>query len=384
MGQEFLDHMVTIASELNDEIGGIKKKVEGKVPRAKSDDEPTKIKKMTEQDDLPAEDEDEEEEAFPRKRPSGDVPEEEETKIEKMYFGSKGDDHFYMNETSSDSGERNDLQIIDVDGNTIFSAHDNGIDINDVLVFVVEATRQVDIDEVSRDVIVKYVFPALEEEEKEEEETIPSEGEETPKPGLESKVVFEDKEYSVKMTPDINKLLGEGISEATLTIGDQDFTFSSAFIQQYCDDKGVVTMEGVERLATDVLQTNSGLDTDVDSVDEEGTRTNEDLSSDVKAMAKAAKTALDDEDYVKASDLVMKLAQVQNVTPKAEDDTKPKNEEELEVKTPGEKETPEKDTEEGKIPDKDDDEPTKIDKLKEEDKDGAEKGEVNDKDKEEK
>lgn len=395
MSQEFVNHMVEISSDLNKEVGVPKKKTEGKIP-IHTDDEPAKIAKLTEQDDLPTDLEDEEDAISPRRRPPRDEiapEEEEEAKIEKEYFGSKGDEHFYMNETESDAGEREDLQIIDAEGEKVFSAVDNELDINDVLGFVIEATRQTDVDEVSRDLIVKYVFPALEEEEEEEEE-FPPEGEETipPKEEFESKVMFQDKEFGVKIEPD------EGRNFSRFTIGERVFELSNKLIEMYKDEKKLMTKEGITRLATDILEADLDEKKPVPTCKKCGTKhwpmnpcptgkkkkaeketpkkktkkkakkeskIKEDLSADVKAMAKEAEAAIKDEDYAKASELVQQLSQVQAVTPKVAEEPEPRSEDELEAEEePEEREEPEE-AEEGKVPDKDDDEKTMVDKLKE-------------------
>lgn len=373
MEQEFMTHMMDMSDKLNAEVGTTKKKTsEGKIP-THTDDEAAKIAKLTEQDDVPTDFEDEKDFAprreMPDKKPFGEEEPEEETKIEKEYFGSKGDEYYYMNETQSDAGEREDLQIIDAEGEKVFSALDNELDINDIVTFVVEATRQTDVDEVSRDLMIKYVFPALEKEEEEEEE-FPAEGEETiaPKDEFESKVKYQDKEYSVR------------IESTDVFIGEKKFEFTDEFIKMYRNENGLMTKEGVEKLAIDVLETEIGEKTDKETKAEKEkekkdkekkkkkekkeSKVSEDLSSDVKTMAKEAETAIKDEDYAKASDLVMKLSQVQAVVPKTPESEAPKSEDELETEEPEEKEEPEE-TEEGKVPDKDDDEAAKINKLKE-------------------
>ena len=89
---------------------------------------------------------------------------------DKEYFGSKDTISYTLVRDKSDSDEVNDLQITEAEGNNVFSAKDNGLDVNDVPGFIEMALKEVDVDEVSYDLVMRYfIRPAEEEMEAEED-----------------------------------------------------------------------------------------------------------------------------------------------------------------------------------------------------------------------
>jgi len=225
---------------------------EGKIPKD-SDPEQTKIKKLTEQDDEEdlSPDEDLDVDLEPEVEPET-VPEEEEVDIDKEYVGSKADLFYYMIQIKTDSDEPEDLQIVDQEGDKVYSAVDNELDIADVSGFIIQAVQEIDIDEISYDLFVKYILPKLVEEEEEEEEEESGE-EEVPEeeipeeefPELESVFTHAGKEVKVKMLE---------CSEAGLkiTIDEHEYNFSEGLASLY-HKKGKMTKEGLVDLAKAVL-----------------------------------------------------------------------------------------------------------------------------------
>jgi len=248
-----------------DEVG------EGKVP-ADQDTESTKIKKLTEQDDeeMPAEDvpsppaalDDEPAEVSPAEEPM----EEPEEELEMELVGSKGDTYFYMTTQDSDAGEREDLIIVDQDEDKVFSAKEAELDINDEGRFLLEALREIDIDSVSYDLVVKYIFPMIEEAKEEEEEEGEGEGEEEVA-GEELPLEDEEKEIPVESkenrkisttferdgkTHKCSLEVKESNAAVTLTVDGKTFTFSADLGGMYKEGE-TYTEEDLETMATDVI-----------------------------------------------------------------------------------------------------------------------------------
>ncbi len=126
--------------------------VEGRVALDK-DDESVKIKKLIEQDDVNVDTSDE-----LSKDDSLD------DSVDKEYIGKTEDNHYYMitNGGSGDS-EPNELQIVDQNGDVKLTSKDYNIDASDPVSFIVKAIEEVEIDEITRSVFVKYFIPLLDE-----------------------------------------------------------------------------------------------------------------------------------------------------------------------------------------------------------------------------
>ena len=170
--------------------------LEGKLPNH-ADPTDVKIKDMTEKDkdedeEMPEELPDEEDmgEEMPSEEDFGDEPAADEEpsedtpeaempeEIDKEYFGSNGDDTFYYM-VSSEEEDQDDIKILDQDGEEVYSALARELDLEDVTAIIVDAVTELEMDSVSYEIIVKYIFPKLKEDDEEnEEEVVPAEDEE--------------------------------------------------------------------------------------------------------------------------------------------------------------------------------------------------------------
>jgi len=154
---------------------GVAKKVnEGKVPDDK-DPEATKIKKLTEEEKDEEFEEDSQPEIDQVKDPANPTPaegeEEEQDTVTKEYVGKTEDTHFYMVSTPGQTDEAPaDMQIVDQEGTQKYSAKEQNLDPADPANFIIQAIQELEINEITRSVLVKYILPMLEEDETEEEE----------------------------------------------------------------------------------------------------------------------------------------------------------------------------------------------------------------------
>ncbi len=136
---------------------------EGKAPIDK-DKEQVKIKKLTE--DSPAAPDDEKPEPGDTTVTTPQGGEEEAPEITKEYLGNTEDTHYYMIKTEDGA----DLQIVDQEGVKKFSAKDHNIDPTDVIEFLKAVIQELEVDQITRNIFVKYILPKLEEEERIEQE----------------------------------------------------------------------------------------------------------------------------------------------------------------------------------------------------------------------
>ena len=147
---------------------------EGKVPE-EADKEEDKIKKLTEKDeefmdpDVDPRDEPEEEEpeVDPIKPKSGE--EEEAPEIIKELVGNTEDTFFYMISVEDDNGDVKDLNIVDQESVTKFSAREHGIDFMNIPEFLFKAIKELEMENIEFSVFDKYLFPYVFEEEEEED-----------------------------------------------------------------------------------------------------------------------------------------------------------------------------------------------------------------------
>jgi len=106
-----------------------------------------------------------------------ETPEEEETpEVTKEYLGKTEDTHYYL----VFAEEPEDLQLVDQEGTVKYSAKDHNIELSDVATFVIQAIQDSDIEEIDRNILLKYIFPELLEEEEPEEAPKAPEEEEKP------------------------------------------------------------------------------------------------------------------------------------------------------------------------------------------------------------
>jgi len=247
--------------------------------------------------------EDEDEELAPEEEMPEEDFMEDEAEIpvpeDKEYVGKSEDTHFYMVPEKNDQGEIIDMKIVDQEENQLFSAEENGIEPTDMSLFLNTVFRDSDvgISEIDRQVIVKYIIPAAEQEivndmedEEEElagddlpaddlgaedefaeedveapegegdfEEELDDEGDEemeSPKKKkelmrpmesklTEKRVEFDGHDFDVQ-------LVDEGAEATVISVNGREFSFDSGFAELFHED-GALTESGVEELAKDAL-----------------------------------------------------------------------------------------------------------------------------------
>lgn len=103
-----------------------------------------------------------------------DGEEEEQDTVTKEYVGKTEDTHFYMVSTPGQTDETPaDMQIVDQEGTQKYSAKEQNLDPADPANFIIQAIQELEIDEITRSVLIKYILPMLEEDDVEEEEEKP-------------------------------------------------------------------------------------------------------------------------------------------------------------------------------------------------------------------
>ena len=339
--------------------------VEGIVSNTDEDSEETAIKKLSEEaaedKDMTSSEQDMEQDVT--EEPAEEESDEIEDQVEKQYFGKSGDNHYYLVGTETDSGETSDLQIVDQEGELVYSAKDNEVEITDTVNFIISAIQEMDIEDISYDVFEKYILPKLVEPDPEEEFTeeddnmgdteedasmIP-EDEETFESIAKTSYVHEDKEYDIRLLP-----------ENKVKIGGKVFTLSEDTLGFYNIKEGKVDEADLNTLAKDMIRamdenelkslvegyeekgkrdgTGPHKDSAQRSVSDKGKRkqagekcpaekeddkmkkTNEDITSNVKELQKKAEAAVKDGNYVDAADYVSRLANVESSVGSVEDE----------------------------------------------------------------
>jgi len=92
----------------------------------------------------------------------GEPPKKKEP-ADKEYFGRSGDKYFYLLRKRNDAGDVEDLVVADVDGNEVMSAKAMEKDPSDDIGFLIDAIKDADMDEISHDIYVAYIYPKLTE-----------------------------------------------------------------------------------------------------------------------------------------------------------------------------------------------------------------------------
>jgi hypothetical protein len=265
-----------------------------------------KIQEQDEPEDLGPEEGEGMEDLIPDKEDGGpeDEPMPEEDFLEggeveipvpedKEYVGKSDDTHFYMVPEKNDQGDIIDMKIVDQEENQLFSAEENGIEPTDMSLFLNTVFRDSDVGiaEIDRQVIVKYVIPAAEQEQvddmEDEEEDLMGEdlpggdefaeedGEDEfaeeedlgPEPErkkrlkkkdelmrpmesrlTEKKVVFDGETFDVQ-------LVDEGAESTVISVNGREFPYSPEFASMFHGQDGKLSESGLEELAMDALST---------------------------------------------------------------------------------------------------------------------------------
>ena len=173
-------------------------------------------------------------------KPDDDIdtePEDKDADVEeKEYFGNKGEIFYYLTH-ETEEGEQA-LQVVDADGEVVY-VPEEGADSEDILTFLIAAVKDIQPENVSTDMFVKYVIPKLEEEEPEDEELDFDEKEDElnldkdkqMESVKEVKVTFEEREFDVQ-------LVDEGTADTVISINGERYTFSPEFAANFRTDEG--------------------------------------------------------------------------------------------------------------------------------------------------
>lgn len=156
--------------------------------------------------------------------------------FEKVYLGKSGDKHYYIIAKRNEEGVVEDLELTDQEGNKVYSAKENELEVTDLGSFIREVLNEEDIPEVETSVVMQYLVPDIqdeieaEEEEDEELETpeeIPGEEEKpednskvpTPNDTEKKKLPFESKIKEGTGEDIYQKALEEAIRQMGLYVG---------------------------------------------------------------------------------------------------------------------------------------------------------------------
>lgn len=237
----------------------------------------------------------------PSEEPDKEAPPEvepEEAKItEKTYLGKSGNSFYYINPVTE--GEEGSYQVVDQEGKIVFSLKDSEEATSDVIEFIIAAVRDIQMENVSSDIFLKFFVPAIEKKQKEEgeyakeeEEGEPPKEEEYPEEGevgkreeemsirdsklSEIKVVSNNREFDVQLKEDSSEFV-------TLEINGKPFRFGAEFARMY-KREGKMTEESIKGLALDAL---SNMPTK--TFDELAIRNEEDTSEGCRSMHKSMK-----------------------------------------------------------------------------------------------
>lgn len=310
---------------------------EGIVPDFDKDSEEEAIRKMNEYGGDKGEDIiGEEEEDTKRNMPSDEGPapedkeeEKDEEGLEKEYLGKKEDTYFYLvraEDTNKDEEGTGALQVVDEEGKIIYSSDDSEEDSSDIFHFLVAAVRDIEPDDVSYDMFMKYVVPKIEELEKEDgdftEEEEPSIKDEEPSTDedefnesiQEIKVTFDRREFNVQ-------IVDEGSPGTAIAINGKQFNFSPDFVKLFADDSGSIAEDKLEELALSALSEMDksefddlvvkGPEHSAHKDTRESIKESEDIAKDVKELQKSAEDAGKAGDFTGAAELYQRLAIVQ-------------------------------------------------------------------------
>jgi len=105
-----------------------------------------------------------------------DAPVVDEPKVgdtEKEYLGKLEDTHYYFVTEMGDEDTVTDMQVVDQEGAVQFSAKEKGIEITeDPADFLKIVYQELEIEDIARDVFLKYLLPKMEQEFEQEEEDL--------------------------------------------------------------------------------------------------------------------------------------------------------------------------------------------------------------------
>lgn len=361
-----LDKRVSLIENLGTHALKVEKKLsekrvkdlsEGIVPDFDKDSETEYIKKLTERpedreerfEDSPPP-ADDEELPSPEFKDKDEEDKDKDDELEKEYLGKKEETYYYLTKGDSDEeGEgRGQLQVVDQEGKVVYTSEDSEADSSDVFHFLIDAVRDIEPDDVSYDMFVKYVVPKIEELEKEQDEYAKDNefpDEEPPDEDREEdrfreskknenlqeiRVTFDRREFDVK-------LVDEAGSRTVIEINGKRFDFSPEFSRLFRDESGTITEDKLEELALGAL---SEMDkADFDDLVTKGPEHRQhkkapadeacgakhkkkkymkeaaDVAGGVKDLVKSASDAIKDDNFIEAVELCQRLATIQQALP---------------------------------------------------------------------
>lgn len=248
--------------------------------------EEDQIKVLTEQDDeemgapgapgAPSTPEDEPEEKEKPPEVIKPKPEDEEApEIIKELVGNTEDTYFYMVSVEDDLGEVKDLNLVDQESVTKFSASEHGIDFGNVPEFLFKGIKELGIENIEFGVFDKYLFPYVFEEEdedvedeveeeediefaKEEEDEFPRESRKMQEEGSKIKAMKEGHLIEMRITDHQNNkfdvyLVDEGLTDTVIDVNGREFNFDAEFASFWKGAGDKLTEEGLRELALDAL-----------------------------------------------------------------------------------------------------------------------------------
>ena len=268
-------------------------------------------------------------------------PEDNDADVEeKEYFGNKGEIFYYLTH-ETEEGEPA-LRVVDAEGEVVYTPEE-GDDGEDVLTFLIAAVKDIVPENVSTDIFIKYVIPALEEEKPEDEREEDLDLDRKEAPGLdrdkpvesvkEVKVTFEEREFDVQ-------LVDEGTDDTVISINGERYSFSKAFAANFRTDEGQLLEDGLIELAKDAL---SVMETDefdslalkskkADETIDEALPKSSDITKGIKQLKKQLRQAVKDDDYTKASELSTRIQTLVAAVPELEEEPEKKDEPEAKEK----------------------------------------------------
>jgi len=255
--------------------------VECKVPSKPSEaDEVETTKALKEQDEEKEEDlagdkmsdEAPAEEEMPGEEEPGEGAQEEmpgepeAPELVKCILGKSDETVFYIVPVKNENEEVTDIEVDDQEGMKKYLASENEIAPDEVGKFVVQAVKDLEIQDISSDVFMKYVYPMLVEEEEEEEN--PEEQEETPqteKPEQHGDEGSQNAEGEAELEPRgaheskskktfTVKVVNESIKKMVLTINGIRFTPTSDLVKLFVVDEKINVRGLARALIEDAME----------------------------------------------------------------------------------------------------------------------------------
>lgn len=200
-----------------------------------------KIIEQDDEEDIPVDLDDEPEELDEPDVPEDDIETEDApfeddedvvpTPTEKEYLGKSDDTHYYMFPVTNDMGQLTELQILDQEESVKFSSKEHGIEPTDVVGFIDTVLRDVEIAEIDRGIVLKYILPPLEKKYEEEEEFIEgAEGPADDEEPIESKV----EESEINEPAGFNSCVESGGKVRTITGPNKEHGLKECEYVKYC------------------------------------------------------------------------------------------------------------------------------------------------------